>query len=197
MKRIGQLLLPTLLPLLLAACALPPPEARSWPDITFMHLRPIEFDVAEIVIRTPYREPIEAPHVGEQFPVSPSRAARNWAEDRLRAVGRRGTVTVTIQESSAIEEVLEQKGGLTGMVTMQQSERYVVVIDIRVEAFDPVGPRSAKAGARTRKSITVREDVTLDEREQIWYTLTKDTMTDFNAAMERQIRSSLNSFIKQ
>ncbi len=196
MTRTGTYLAFALLPLWLAACAVPPVETRTWPDITFTHLPPIEFNVAEIVIRTPYREPIEAPHVGEQFPVSPSRAARNWAEDRLRAVGRRGTVTVTIQESSAVEEVLKQEGGLTGLVTKQQSERYVVVIAMEVSALDPVGPRSARAAARTRKSTTVREDVTLDEREQVWYNLTKDTMADFNAAMERQIRATLGSFLK-
>ena len=196
MKRIGQLVVLASLALGLAACPQRPPETVSWPDITFTHLRPIEFDVAEIKIVTPYREPIEPPHVGEQFPVSPSRAARNWAEDRLRAVGRRGTVTVTIQESSAVEELLEPSRGLKGLLTMEQSEKYLVVIAIEVKALDPVGPRAAKATARTRKSTTIREDVTLDEREEIWYTLTRDTMTTFDATMERQIRDTLGSFLK-
>jgi len=196
MKRIGQLVVLASLALGLAACPQRPPETVSWPDITFTHLRPIEFDVAEIKIVTPYREPIEPPHVGEQFPVSPSRAARNWAEDRLRAVGRRGTVTVTIQESSAVEELLEPSRGLKGLLTMEQSEKYLVVIAMEIKALDPVGPRSASATARTRKSNTVREDATLDEREQIWYVLTKDTMADFDTAMERQIRATLGSFLK-
>lgn len=196
MRRTGLFAVLALLAVGLAACTAPPADRVSWPDITFTHLQPIEFDVAEIKILAPYREPIDPPHVGEQFPVSPSRAARNWAEDRLRAVGKRGTLTVTIQESSAVEELLQPSGGLKGLVTKEQTEKYLVVIAMEIKALDPVGPRAARAAARTRKSTTVREDATLDEREQIWYTLTKDTMADFNAAMERQIRETLAGFLK-
>jgi len=196
-RRIGQLFVLAFPALWLAACVPPPQMAVSWPDITFTNLPPIEFDVAEVVIRTPYREPIDPPHVGEQFPVPPSRAARNWAEDRLRAVGQRGTLTVTIQESSAVEEQLKSSGGLTGMLTKEQTEKYTVVVAVEVEAFDPIGPRTGTASARTRKSITVREDATVDEREQIWYDLTKDAMAEFDTAMERQIRNVLNSFLKR
>lgn len=197
MRRIGQLVILAFLALALAACPSRPPEPVSWPDITFTNLRPIEFDVAEIKIVTPYREPIEPPHVGEQFPVSPSRAARNWVEDRLRAVGRRGTLTVTILETSAVEEVLESSGGLKGLLTMEQSEKYTVVVAMEIKALDPVGPRVATATARTRKSITVREDATLEEREQTWYVLTEESMAAFDEAMERQIRTTLSSFLKQ
>jgi len=197
MRRIGQLFSLAVLALWLAACPPPPQEPVSWPDITFTSMPPIEFDVAEIKIDTPYREPIDPPHVGEQFPVSPSRAARNWAEDRLRAVGRRGTLTVTILESSAIEEQLESSGGLTGLLTMEQSEKYLVVVSMEFRALDPVGPRAATATARTRKSTTVREDATLDEREEIWYLLTKDTMAAFDEAMERQIRTTLGNFLRK
>ena len=196
MRCIGKLAVPAFLALALAACTSAPPAPTSWPDITFTNLRPIEFDVAEIKIVTPYREPIEPPHVGEQFPVSPSRAARNWAEDRLRAVGRRGTLTVTILESGAVEEVLESSGGLKGMLTWEQSEKYTVVVAMEIKALDPVGPRAASASARTRKSTTVREDATIEEREQTWYVLTKDAMAAFDEAMERQIRTTLGSFLK-
>ena len=58
----------------LAACE--PPGKPKFADITFDHLPPIELAVAEIIINTPYQESLEPPYVGEQFPVSPSRAAR-------------------------------------------------------------------------------------------------------------------------
>lgn len=180
----------------LAACEAPP-DKPVWPEITFTHLQPINFDVAEIRIETPYREPIDPPHVGEQFPVSPSRAALQWAEDRLRAVGTRGTVTVVIKESSAVETKLETSGGLKGLFTKEQTEKYLVTIDMEVRVLDPVGPRTAAAAARTRKSNTVREDANMNEREQIWYELTKGALQDFNTGMERQIRATLGNFLKK
>lgn len=195
MRLVGLVFVLALTVLGLAGCT-PPPEKVVWPEITFGHLPPLEFDVAEIRIETPYHEPIEPPHVGEVFPISPSRAALRWAEDRLRAVGTRGTVTVTIQESSAVETELEGAGGLKGLLTKEQTEKYLVTIAMKVEAMDPVGPRVASATTRTRKSNTVREDATVNEREKVWYRLTEEAMKDFDAGMTRQIKTVLGSFLK-
>jgi len=195
MRLVGLVFVSALTVLGLAGCT-PPPEKIVWPEITFSHLPPLEFDVAEIKIETPYHEPIDPPHVGEQFPVSPSRAALRWAEDRLRAVGTRGTVTVTIQESSAVETELEASSGLKGLLTKEQTEKYLVLIAMEIKALDPVGPRSASASTRTKKSNTVREDATVQEREEVWYKLTEDAMKDFDAGMTRQVKATLGSFLK-
>ncbi len=194
MRRLIPLVAFSIIVMGLAACQ--PPKKPKYEDISFAHLPPYEFDVAEIIIKTPYQEPLEAPHVGEQFPVSPSRAARRWAGDRLRAVGRSGTLTVTILESSATETELERKKGLTGVLTRDQAQSYLVTIEMTIEAFQPVGPRVGRAEVRSTKSASVAENITMNEREAIWYKLTKDTMNSFNANMERQIGKYLAGFRK-
>ena len=178
----------------LAACE--PPGKPNFADITFDHLPPIELDVAEIIINTPYQESLEPPYVGEQFPVSPSRAARRWAADRLRAVGESGTVTVTVVESSAVETELERTTGLKGMLTKDQAQSYEVAIEMMIEAVDPVSSRKGSASTRVTKKTSVAEDITLNEREETWYKLTKDAMNNFNAAMEKQIGKTLSGFRK-
>ena len=178
----------------LAACQ--PPGVPEYPDITFDHLPPIELDVAEIIIKTPYQEPLEPPHVGEQFPVSPSRAARRWVEDRLRAAGERGTATVTIVESSAVETELERTTGVTGLLTKDQAQSYEVTIEMSIEAMDPVGPRAGSASIRVTKKTSVAEDATMNEREETWYKMTQKAMNNFNEAMERQIGKTLSGFKK-
>lgn len=180
---------------LLAAC--PPPQSRpTYPDITFSDKQPINLDVAEINIDIPYIEPLEAPHVGETFPVSPLRAAHNWAEQRLRAVGRRGTVTVTIVEAGAVEAELKRAGGLKGLFTKEQAQRYDVTINMQILAVDPVGPRTSRASALVKRSNTVPENADLNQREEIQYTLVKNTMADFDRAMESQIRKELAGFVR-
>lgn len=179
----------------LAAC--PPPEPRpNYPDIAFTDKAPIALDVAEIRIDVPYVEPLELPHVGESFPVPPLRAARNWAEQRLRAVGSGGTVTVTINEASAVEAELEQSGGLKGLFTKEQAQRYEVTISMQVLAVDPAGTRTARASARVKRSITVPENADLNEREDVQYKLTKDALADFDKVMEGQIRQHLAGFLR-
>lgn len=194
MRRFYSILVFSVMAMGLAACQ--PPGKPKYPDITFEHLPPIELNVAEIVINTPYQEPLEPPHVGELFPVSPSRAARRWAEDRLRATGKNGTVTVTIIESGAVETELKRTTGVTGLLTRDQSQSYEVMIEISVEAMDPVGPRAGSASIRVTKKTSVAEDATLNERQETWYKLTQGAMNNFNAAMEKQIGKTLSGFQK-
>ena len=151
--------------------------------------------MAEIIIHTPYQEPLEPPHVGEQFPVSPSRAARNWAEEGLRAGGSSGTATVTIVESGAVETELARTTGVTGLLTKDQAQSYEVAIAMTVEAVQTDGTRGL-AEARVTKKTSVVEDANVNERETVWHKLTQDTMNSFNESMERQIGSYLAKFLK-
>ena len=194
MRRFCSILVFSVMAMGLAACQ--PPGKPKYPDITFDHLPPIELNVAEIVIKTPYQEPLEPPHVGEQFPVSPSRAARRWAADRLRAVGDRGSVTVTIIESSAVETELKRTTGVTGLLTKDQAQSYEVKIEMSIEAMEPDGPRSGSASIRVTKKTSVAEDATMNEREDTWYKLTQNVMNNFNEAMEKQIGKTLAGFTK-
>lgn len=173
-----------------------PPEGPRYPDITFDHLPPIELDVAEIIVRTPYQEPLDPPHVGEQFPVSPSRAALRWAHDRLRAVGTNGQAVVTINESSAVERELERTEGLKGVFTKDQAQSYEVTIDMKIEAQAGAAQRAASAQMRATKKTSVAEDADMNEREDTWYKLTQDVMYTFNDAMERQMRQTMGTFVR-
>lgn len=195
MQRLVRLSVLGTVALTLAACP-PPPPRPTYPDITFTDKPPINLDVAEIKIDVPYIEPLDAPHVGESFPVPPLRAARNWVQQRLRAVGRSGSVTVTIVEAGAVEAELKQAGGLKGLFTKQQAQRYDVTINMQILAIDPVGPRTARAGAQVRRSTTVPENADLNQREEIQYKLTKDAMAEFDKAMESQIRQHLTGFVR-
>jgi hypothetical protein len=194
MRRLYSFLIFSVMAVMLAACQ--PPGRPHYPEITFNHLSPIALDVAEIVIKTPYQESLEPPHVGEQFPISPSRVARRWVEDRLRATGQRGVATVTILESGAIETELERTTGVTGLLTKDQAQSYEIAIEISIEVMDPVGPRVGTASMRVTKKTSVAEDASMNEREDTWYKLTQGAMNNFNDAMEKQIGKTLASFRK-
>lgn len=178
----------------LASCQ--PPPAPNFPDIRFNQEPPIDLDVAQIVVKTPFQEPLDPPYVGQQFPIPPSRAARNWVNDRLRAVGTRGTATVTINEASAVEADLKRTTGLKGLLTKDQAQSYEVRIEITIDVLDPQGPRTASANMRITKKTSVAEDASMNDREKTWYKLTKDAMANFNTAMVEQMHRTLGSFMK-
>src|SRR3546814_13810785 len=79
--------------------------------------------------------------------------------------------------ASAVEIALPTSGGLTGMLTTDQSERYELHIVVEMQVLD--GRQiQGNARAEARRSLTVAEDSSLKEREEVWYRLTAQTMRD-------------------
>ena len=194
MRRLGFVIAGSFMLLMLTGC--PGPQAPQYPDITFTHLPPMEFNVAEIKVVTKYRPPMKAPNVDHIFPVPPLNAMERWVKDRLRATGAQGTLTVTILDASATETVLKISGGIKGAFTKEQSERYDAVVAMEITGVHPVGNKTASASARATRGTTVREDATVNDRNDTWYNMTKTLMTDFNLAMETEVRKSFKRFMK-
>jgi hypothetical protein len=51
------------------------------------------------------------------------------------------------------------------------------------------------AKAEARRSLTVPEDSTLNEREEVWYRLTEQTMRDLDVQLEQTIREAFFPYI--
>src|SRR3954466_9700161 len=88
-----------LLALLLASCNTPP-QRQAFPEITFQHLQPFRLDVARIQIVDGY-QPDPGADISNQSPEAPAAVARQWAEDRLTAVGQQGEAVYTITLAKA------------------------------------------------------------------------------------------------
>lgn len=194
MKRLAILLVGLFSLTLLSACETPV-QRPTYAELTFTHKEPIYLDVAEIKIVKAYQPSNAAPHVEMEFPVSPLNTAARWAEDRLKAVGVSGVATVTITEASAVETELEQEGGLTGALTTEQSERYDATLAMALEIFDPNGS-NGNTFAEVKRSTTVPEDASLNDRERIWYTLTEKLANDLDKRMSEDIRKHLSIFVR-
>ena len=183
----------SLLLAVLAACALDDPS-NHFADITFKHQPGIRLDVGDIKIEQAYVPPGKAPNVDHRFPIPPKDAAKRWAEDRLVAQGDRLSFRYIVREASAVETVLKTKSGVAGLITTDQSERYEVHIVIEMQILDGIQVQGS-AGAEARRSVTVAEDVTLKERERVWYKLTEDVMSDLDVQLEETIRSAFFPYI--
>ena len=152
-------------------------EQPEYADLTFGHLGVIELDVAEVKVVKAYQPTTVSPHVELEFPVSPLETAARWAVDRLKATGSQGIATVTITEASVMETALEKEDGITGAFTTDQSERYDGTISMKIVAEDPSGSQARTTGT-IRRSTTVPEDISLNERSDIWYEFTEKMMKD-------------------
>ncbi len=178
----------------LVGCETPPP-ADEFAEITFLNRDRIRLDVAEIVVDNLYGSPRKQGFVEHEFPIDPGQTAARWAKDRLEAVGTDGRLTVSIIEASVAETKLEMKSGIQGLVTTEQSERYDGLIVMTLEAENVSRRISASARGEVRRSQTVLEDITLAERERVWYEMTEKMMADLDTVMTKNINTHLADFL--
>jgi hypothetical protein len=181
-----------LLALALVSCNTPP-KRQTFPDITFQHLQPFRLDVARMQIVDGYR-PDPGADIGNQFPEAPAAVARQWAQDRLLAVGQQGEAVYTITLAKAKQTPLKRSQGMTAMTHKDQSDRYDLAITVNLEVRS--GGKAGAVTAQAARSRTVREDMTLNEREGVLFNLLDVTMKDVNAQMEKLIPRYLGGFVR-
>ena len=181
--------------LVLAACEAPVLPAPL-PALSYSHLGPINLDVGRIEIVGQYVPPLKAPNVDHEFPTPPATAMRQWAKDRLRAVGEIRTARLVIKNASAIETKLKTRGGLRGAFTKDQSERYDVTLDVVLEVRSEGGSAVAFANAVVTRSRTVTEGLSLSERERVFYGMTESLMDEVNSELEKNIRQFLVQYLR-
>lgn len=188
-------LLAGLVLILVAGCETPV-KSPVFPELRFTERPPIRLDVVRVETVEKYASPFEAPNVEHLFPVRPASAARRWVEDRLSPAGAGRVARVTIENASVVEVPLETRGGLIGLFYNDQAARYDAEVALRVEILSDGGAPEAFARAVARHSRTVPEDITLNERDAVFYELTTALFDDLDAELESTIRRHLRPFLR-
>ena len=179
-----------------SGCA-PELQKSGFPLISFAHLKPISLDVARVEVENNYVSPETRPFIEHEFPASLAALAMNWASDRLNAVGSSDVLRVMVRRASVVEVPLSGSGGLEGMFRRDQSERYDAVIELKAEIRDEVGNSRVTVETKVSRSQTVAENISLIERDKIWFDMTEAMMSDLNAELEKQIRIYMKKWIRK
>lgn len=180
--------------LALSACATPPP-VRNLDTISYSERPPIRLDVREIEIQRSYRPPNAAPNVDHLFPVPPAAGAQLWAADRLKAAGLLRRARFIVREAPVIEIPLERVGGLTGTFTIQQSERYEarLVAELQILAEDDSVAASVTVEVTHHRSVP--ENLTLNERVQVWHEMTRNLLDEMDRQFDATIKEALTAYL--
>ena len=171
-------------------------QKPGFPKISFAHLQPISLNVARVEVENRYVPPATRPNVEHEFPVSPAASALNWGRDRLRAVGSSGVARVIVRRASVVEVPLQKSTGMKGLFTRDQSERYDAVIGMMVEVRDQTGKVRVTAESIAKRSESVSENISLSEREKVWFRMTEAMMVDLNTSLENQVRVHMKDWIR-
>lgn len=176
----------------LGGCETAPPNPQ-YAALTYAHKAPIRLDVANLVIRQDYTPPMERPNVDHLFPVSPSQAAMQWAQDRLIAAGDSGTATYLVTDASAQAADLATDQSLSDYFTTEQAERYTTRIAVTLQVEKP--QRSGSIRVEATRSTTVPEDASLNDRRRTWYEMTEKQMDELDRELEATLRAELGNWV--
>ena len=166
------------------------------PELTYKHLPVMSFAVARIEIVETYRSPLQSPNVEHLFPTPIAAALRRWADDRLEAVGGAYTLRFIIEDASATIEELETNKDLEALFTTEQAERIDTRLRVKIEITDENGAVPAFTNTEAARTRTMPENVSLNERDQIYNDLTKALMNDFNISQEQSIREYFEMYLR-
>jgi hypothetical protein len=171
------------------------PASRQFAELRFSHLPHIRLNVGNVEVVEQYQTNPASPHVEAEFPVPPASVAAQWARDRLKATGGTNIVRATVVNGAVIEVPLKRTTGVKGVFTTDQSERYDTNLELRIQILAPCGRELAAVSSRATRSRTVPENVTLAEREKIWFAITEALMNDLNGSLEQQVRQHFSRWI--
>ena len=173
------------------------PLQTQTPELTYSHLGSFRLDVSEIQIVNKFVPKMSLPNIEHLMPLAPALAAKSWAEDRLRKEGGSGRRAIfTILDASVVKSSLRQKNGVRGTFTIDQSERYKASVKVRLEIFNLDGSSAGAVEAASWRSRTVPENITLNDRDKIWFHLTEAVINELNTELERSIPKFLNDFVR-
>lgn len=183
--------------LALAGCAAPPPERLTLPDITFEQSPTLIFAASRVESLTDFQPSFAAPHIEHMLAQPPARVAERWARDRLRHdASQPNTVQVHIRDASVIEQDIAKTPGLRGNFTTDQVARFEVSIAITIELRNERGFRLGEVTGTAKRSNTLSEKATLNDRERLIHDLIRQTMIDVDAQLEKNARAYMPLYVQ-
>ena len=177
-----------------AGCETAPPPGQPDP-LSFTNLPPLVFELGSIEVVERQAAPDSA-DVSHLFATPPAAGVRLWAEQRLRASGAEGLLRVVIEEASARLTPLETNVEFEDLFTEEQAERLDLHLRVTVEAVDASGAVRGHASADTRRSRTLREGLTLAERERLYHEIILALFDDYNASQVQALRQYLHLYLR-
>ena len=95
-----------------------------------------------------------------------------------------------------IETDLPRTRGVRGAFTTDQAQRYDLTLKAAIEIREERGNfQTGFATASTSRSRTVPEDISVNDREKVWFEMLEQAMNELNAELERQIRTNMTRFL--
>ena len=80
--------------------------------------------------------------------------------------------------------------------TRDQAQRYDMRIEVWVEITNDRGVVERSLSLEKNLHQSVAEGITPNERDQVWYNMTKQVMSELNQGLEEKIRANMGDYFQ-
>lgn len=159
----------------------------------FQTAAPIELNVEKVDISSEFIPSFTRPNVEHLFPVSIEKAAKLWAEDRLKADGfSSNRIAEYIIKDASVTEEIEKSEELLQKDRLKYRANLSVVLKIT----DKSNLSAAETTVNAWRELRIPADTSIAEKEKYWNDMVQKLFNAFNAQMEQNIYEYLNMYVK-
>ena len=155
-----------------------PKVSETYPEIHFSDKAPINLNVSKIDIVSKFKPTFRDPNVEHLMPVPLESGALNWAKDRLKATNPDSKLNFRfiVWDASVKEDDIK-----ASKMFARDKSQYTARIDVALQAIGTDGDIVAETTAVSWRKVTVPSDISIAEREAVWYDLEKRVLHDFDS----------------
>lgn len=159
----------------------------------FQTMAPIELNVEKVEIVSEFIPSFTRPNVEHLFPVSIEKAAKFWAEDRLKADGFSSNriAEFIIKDASVTEEVEKSEELL-----QKDRLKYRANLSVVLKITDKSNLAAAETSIDAWRELRIPVDTKIADKEKYWNDMVYKLFDEFNRRMEQNINEYLNMYVK-
>ena len=159
----------------------------------FQTVAPVELNVEKVEVISEFIPSFTRPNVEHLFPVSIEKAAKLWAEDRLKADGfsSNKVAEFIIKDASVTEEVEKAEELLH-----KDRLKYRANLSVVLKVTDKSNLSSAETTINAWRELRIPVDTNIAEKEKYWNDMVNKLFEQFNERMEKNIYEYLNMYVK-
>ncbi len=155
-----------------------PKISANYSEIHFTEKPQIKLNVSKIDITSKFKPTFREPNVEHLMPLPLESGALNWAKDRLVVTNPDSALSFRfiVWDASVKEDVIK-----AAKMFGRDKSQYTARIDVAIQAIGTDGDIIAETTAVSWRKVTVPADISIAEREAVWYDLEKRVLNDFDA----------------
>lgn len=196
MRKIPALLAVSTLLLCATACV-ETPVTKLYQGQDIATLQTYHFNVAEVMIVEDSKPTDTTNDLEVQYGISPMSELRKWVDQRMKAEGTQGSLSVIVKDANVVTRPLPVTKGFMGYFKNEQAEEMQSYLHALVSIEGSAdGTPPAEFTVAVRSSYTLPENPSKDERGRIYRAMIEQLMDAFDKEAEKQLGAYFKPFTR-